>query len=49
MTAFSKLLIRQNKFDDVYKVTSDWKSRKDINKSLFLTLMAEAISATVST
>ena len=42
MTAFTKLLIRQNKFDDVYKVTSDWKSRKDINKSLFLTLMAEA-------
>ena len=42
MTAFARLLIRQNKFEDVYKVTEDWSERKDTSKSLFLTLIADA-------
>ena len=42
ITAFSRLCMRQNKFDDVYKVTNDWDSRKPIHKSLFLILLAEA-------
>ena len=45
MTAFVRLLMRQNKFEDVYRLTSDWKSRKGINKSLFLTLMADAYNS----